>query len=276
MNEKREYPISDLAKILPDMQENEFAGLKADIKANSLLEPIYTHEGEVIDGRHRLRACVELGIEPRYEPIDNIDPVRFVWSKNLRRRNFSQSQKAMAIVLLTEWPKRGRPQNNSANLPNFPTLDRKEMAEQEGVSLRLINDSAALVHPDSGAVPELIDAAKQGIVSVTDATKVKDESRRAQRRGLELKTRNKVKTVKAGVDQASQEFAPKTKSDKKYIVPFWSMGEGVTLLLLDLPGLRDCVEPATVDVVIAVPPDYPGPGWFSDLTGLAAHALTDD
>ena len=105
---------------------------------------------------------------------------------------------------------------------------------------------------------------------------MKDESRRAQRRGLELKTRNKVKTVKAGVDQASQEFAPKTKSDKKYIVPFWSMGEGVTLLLLDLPGLRDCVEPATVDVVIAVPPDYPGPGWFSDLTGLAAHALTDD
>ena len=47
------------------MREAEFAALVADIRDKGQLEPIWTHQGKIIDGRHRLQACQELGIAPR-------------------------------------------------------------------------------------------------------------------------------------------------------------------------------------------------------------------
>lgn len=58
-----EHPI---AALLPDMSGEEYGALRDDIRANGLLVPITTHDGQVLDGRHRLRACRELGIEPRH------------------------------------------------------------------------------------------------------------------------------------------------------------------------------------------------------------------
>ena len=44
------YPKNCLA-----MSEEEFDHIKADIAARGQLEPIWTHRGRVVDGRHRLR-----------------------------------------------------------------------------------------------------------------------------------------------------------------------------------------------------------------------------
>ena len=49
--------IDPLATLFPPMAEEEFTRLKADIAARGQLEPIWTHSGRVVDGRHRLRAC---------------------------------------------------------------------------------------------------------------------------------------------------------------------------------------------------------------------------
>src|SRR5262245_46548699 len=51
------------ALLFPDMTESEFADLKSSIKRNGLREPITLIGNQVLDGRHRLRACRELGIE---------------------------------------------------------------------------------------------------------------------------------------------------------------------------------------------------------------------
>src|SRR5271168_3435620 len=68
-------PIHPLAKLFPPLSPDEFEKLKADIQRNGQLEPVWLdEEGRVLDGRHRLRACKELGIGATVMRLREIDP----------------------------------------------------------------------------------------------------------------------------------------------------------------------------------------------------------
>ena len=74
----------------------------ASIGENGLLEPIAVWRGEVIDGRHRLRACAEAGVEPRFSQLeDATDPVEYVLARNEARRHLDDSQRAVAAYKLS-------------------------------------------------------------------------------------------------------------------------------------------------------------------------------
>ena len=45
------------ARLLPDMSETEFQELCRDIEALGLQMPIALLDGQIIDGRHRYKAC---------------------------------------------------------------------------------------------------------------------------------------------------------------------------------------------------------------------------
>jgi ParB-like chromosome segregation protein Spo0J len=54
---------SEYDKLLPKMSEQEFAELKTSIKTEGQHYPIIVNENlEVLDGHHRLRACIELDV----------------------------------------------------------------------------------------------------------------------------------------------------------------------------------------------------------------------
>jgi hypothetical protein len=91
------HPLADL---VPSMRDSEYEDLKADIKANGLLMPIVLFEGKVLDGRHRLRACRAVDVEPRFtEGTDWIgDPAGFVLSANLHRRHLTAEQRREIIA----------------------------------------------------------------------------------------------------------------------------------------------------------------------------------
>ena len=94
-----EMQIHEVANIFPEMDNASFAALKADIKANGLLEPIWIHDGKIIDGRHRYRACCELEIKPQFKQWDGSGSlVQFVVSLNLHRRHLTSSQLAFVGV----------------------------------------------------------------------------------------------------------------------------------------------------------------------------------
>lgn len=97
-------PIYD--KLLPRMSDEEFAQLKASIKAEGQHYPIIVNEDlEVLDGHHRYRACIELDVEPDFEVRkfdDKLIEKKFVIEANLRRRHLNNFQLVELAVPLLE------------------------------------------------------------------------------------------------------------------------------------------------------------------------------
>lgn len=89
-----------LAGLIPQMSDVEFAELRDDITANGLKQPIVLFEGEILDGRHRYRACVDAGVEPEFTEYDGDTPASFVLSLNVKRRQLSKSQRAAIAALM--------------------------------------------------------------------------------------------------------------------------------------------------------------------------------
>lgn len=97
----------------------EFDELSADIKANGQLEPIVTCQGLILDGRHRARACQELGlpVSSREWAGECGSPLGYVLSHNLRRRHLTSSQRAMlALELLPELEKQARERQGATQI----------------------------------------------------------------------------------------------------------------------------------------------------------------
>lgn len=158
------YELHELATIFPPMGLAEFAGLKSDIEQNGQLEPIWIHEGRVIDGRHRLLACQELGIEPEVEEYTGDNPMQFVVSRNLHRRHLNESQRAMIGAKLANL-ERGDNQHSSIDL-----CSQKQASELLNVSVPSIK-RAVEVHRNA-ATPAIIHAVEAGNMSVSLASQV--------------------------------------------------------------------------------------------------------
>lgn len=152
----------EVANIFPMMNASEYESLKADIRAHGLLEPIWLHDGMIIDGRNRYQACVELGVEPTYRKWDgNGALVAFVVSLNLHRRHLSESQRGMVAAKLANMPAH-RPDNKAANL----RTSQAEAAKLLNVSERTVNAAAKV--KDEGAT-ELVQAAEMAERGITVA-----------------------------------------------------------------------------------------------------------
>jgi ParB-like chromosome segregation protein Spo0J len=80
--------LHPLVKLFPEMTEVEYVQLKEDIRQNEVRLPVVLLDGKILDGRHRARACRELGIEyPTVEATG--DPAAIVAGLNLHRRHLA-------------------------------------------------------------------------------------------------------------------------------------------------------------------------------------------
>src|SRR5690606_33595186 len=70
------------------------------VTALGLREPPVLLGGRVLDGRNRYRACLEVGVAPRFVDFDGGegDALAYVVSLNLHRRHLSESQRAMVAA----------------------------------------------------------------------------------------------------------------------------------------------------------------------------------
>ncbi len=91
--------VHPAAKLFPLMNGDDYEQFREDIRAHGLLDPItVTSDGQVLDGRNRLRACKELNIDCPQQVADPASPVAFVISQNLHRRHLTVKQRAFAAA----------------------------------------------------------------------------------------------------------------------------------------------------------------------------------
>lgn len=83
----RNHPAADR---YPMMSDDEILELAEDIATNGLLENLtLDDEGNLVDGRNRMKACSLTGVEIRFEVYVGSDVAGFVVSKNEHRRHLS-------------------------------------------------------------------------------------------------------------------------------------------------------------------------------------------
>lgn len=176
------HPAAD---VFPLITGKELYDLVQDIKTNGLIQPVVfvmvDSEKLVLDGRNRLRACLEAGVEPRWEEYTGDSPAQFVISTNVNRRHLDPSQRAAAAVLMlpvfeAEARERQRCGQGGVLLEEtFPQASDRERDTQArdqagdllGVSGRTVQ-KAKKVHAES---PALFAEVQAGRLDLTNAVK---------------------------------------------------------------------------------------------------------
>lgn len=192
------HPAAD---IFPLLDGRAFSTLVEDIRFNGLNIPITLFDGMVLDGRSRLLACIQAGVEPRFETFDG-DPWELSWSANVERRHLEPGAR---VVYRLKWEserglwderrqerkeaadmarsdsQRGRAKNVGDNIAtDVPRSEdsniRGELAHAAGVS-PITAQKAITVREEA---PELLDAVAAGKVSLNQAYRTVKRNRAIQ------------------------------------------------------------------------------------------------
>ena len=252
---RRGYQIHPLAQAMPEMPDSEFQAFKEDIRHNGQLDPIEILDNMVWDGRHRQRACLELEIEPRYVFLDeDTDPLQHIVSKNRFRRHATQSQMAIAAVKVylishkLAWSGSEGPENAGSDFANLQIspLTQAQVASVFGVSKRMLSHAMRLYELGSNASDLLNLAAEQGLLKVSDASRVVDEPKGVQDAAVELVLQDKNSTVSTAVRRVQQERARPTVVKTPSFEPWQSARGDATLHNCRIGGCRPwCLRTAS-------------------------------
>ena len=194
--------VHEIAAVFPPMRATEFEALVADIRERGQLEPVWTFEGKVIDGRHRLLACKKLGIEPRTREWDGAGSLlEFVISLNLHRRHLKESQRAMiAARMMPAFEADAR--HRMATRQELPPWVFSPKGRASSHAAKLLNVSEKSVRRArsviEGDLPELVTAVDQHKIAVTTAALICERPRDEQARLLSLKRSEMIAALYPG------------------------------------------------------------------------------
>jgi hypothetical protein len=172
-DELKPHPLADM---IPDMSEDEYNDLVGDIKnTGKLRERIVLLEGMILDGRHRYRALLELGMSlegktRNFDPAREGNPADFVISRNIILRHLSKAQRVAVLlnILGSKAPK--RPQSEVFHPTDVPVggkIKAAKLATFSGAALRTIRRVRAIQRECPEAIPQIA----SGNMSVTQVEK---------------------------------------------------------------------------------------------------------
>jgi hypothetical protein len=187
---------------MPDAQFKEFA---ADIVANGQRQPIKLWQGQVIDGRHRLRACTESGLEPVTEMVEMEESALpgYVLSLNTMRNHLTPASRAMYAAEVAGLVHGSNQfQKKEETDITASSISIQAAADAVGVHSTTV-DRAKKIKRE--AAPEVTDAIRKGSLSLHAAREIisavpeKADQPAALKKVLEAKgTKHRAKTAISG------------------------------------------------------------------------------
>lgn len=190
------HPAADL---FPMMDAGDLRMLADDIGTNGLLHPIVVFNGEILDGRNRLKACGLAGVKSRFVewlPVGSVTPSTWVIATNLKRRHLTKSQcAAIAVDLLPMLEKEARERQGtrtdiSQKIDGSPGRSDEKAGELLGVNRQYVSDAKKL----KAESPELFEQVRAGTKNLSTVVRnaKREESRVNARETAELTGRFSV------------------------------------------------------------------------------------
>lgn len=209
------FPFHPLANLFPLLEGDDFAALVASIAANGQREAVVLHEGLVLDGRNRQRACKAAGVDCRYAMLaDGISPLQFVIDKNLRRRHLNESQRAFVAAKL-------------ANLgEGRPTASIEAVSQESAAAMLNVSRSsvqrAAIVQAE--ATDEIRAAVERGQIAVSVAAKASELPADIQNQIAKAAAEGKENVVRLITKRASRAARERELGGKQTSLPSRKFG----------------------------------------------------
>lgn len=210
------YELHPLCTLFPRVEGESFDALVSDIRANGLREPITLHDGMILDGGNRYRACLAAGVEPTFVAFTGGNIVSFVLSANLHRRHLSPGQQAAIVASAQDWAKARQAGGDGSNQHGAKVQDCTiatvaQRAAQSGVSTRTQKMADKVAKVD----PELAKEVAHGNVSLPAAV----EKITGKRPGAKPKPANTNKPdVSVSADVTEDAEPEHTEADETAIV----------------------------------------------------------
>jgi ribosomal protein S21 len=140
------YKIHPICDLFPMMEGEQWTQFREDIKAHGLIKPIVMYDGEIVDGRNRLRACQETGVKLRFAQWKDVynGPLplsEWIWSENFSRRQMTKEQAAAVVAARRAYDEMQAARNRQS-----------ESADQLNAK-RWGKDEVSLVVPPPQAIP---------------------------------------------------------------------------------------------------------------------------
>lgn len=218
-----DLPIHPAAELFPMMSETEFQAMKEDIRLHGQNDDVLIWNGTLLDGRNRLKACTELGIEAGWAEIPKTtDPVAWVLSHNLHRRHLTTAQRAMvADKLATLLHGDNQYENEDAQIC---ASSQSEAAKQLKVSRRSVQTARRVRKKASKKVIAAVESGTMSLNAAVASTKPSEAKAKAQAEAKAAKEKAKADAaaerarLKAEKDKAKADAAAakeKAKADKE-------------------------------------------------------------
>ena len=173
----KEYGFHPACLLFPELPKAELHELAEDIKLRGLLHPIVLHQGKILDGRNRYKACKLARVKPRFVEWDGDgDPLAWVVSTNLVRRHLTTSQRAvLALDILPLMAKEAQERQRQGRGEKVA----KEYAEHTGkasaIAAKLVRSNSTYVEMAKAlqaTTPELIPHIRAGDITVPEAKQI--------------------------------------------------------------------------------------------------------
>lgn len=219
--------LHPLCTLFPRIEGAEFEALKADIKANGLRQPIVIHEGMILDGGNRYRACLESGVDPKTVEFEGGNIVSFVLSSNLHRRHLSPGQQAAIVASAQDWAK-AQPHGGDRKTDQGATLHLETVASraaESGASVR----TQKMADKVAKKSPELAKKVAHGEISLPQAIKqitpVKEETEQDEEYGPSAEEIALMEEMEKANQSAFDSIAALAEEDDKLAGAMRRIGE---------------------------------------------------
>jgi ParB-like chromosome segregation protein Spo0J len=206
-----------MANLFPLMEDEEFNALVDDIRQHGQHEPIWTYEGQIVDGRNRYRACLELGIEPTTQEWCGASSVmEFALSQNLHRRHLTSSQRAVIALqvekhLASEAKKRqGTRTDISQKIDESYGRADEQVAALVGTNRQYVSDARRVRQ----TAPDLLPDVRDGKITIPDAKELAHFPEEFRKKALEeIHAGSPVKDVLKTANANAKERRKKRKEE---------------------------------------------------------------